>query len=274
MEYTKQTWKTGDIITEEKLNHIEDGIANSGYTITKGEDVVIFSGDVTTEGDQDDISSCELEIEPIGDAVPPKELSIRYDDVAYVTERQNIASGFYSYGAHMDEESKLPDFSEYPFCVILRSDGGFLATPIPGHHDIFIQYTEKNITPTEEFIEATQQAIDVKYDIKVALGDGGIIFNVNNTPQDIYELLSVGADGRAKIIDVGKYTMCYLDGTISSSDIEYVSNAQGFRFYSTPIIDNGTLTYKYILDVVREMTKAGYEYSFVLNKDYSNRHKG
>ena len=29
MSYEKQTWKTGDIITSEGLNHIEDGIANN-----------------------------------------------------------------------------------------------------------------------------------------------------------------------------------------------------------------------------------------------------
>ena len=28
MSYTKQTWQTGDIITADKLNHIEDGIGN------------------------------------------------------------------------------------------------------------------------------------------------------------------------------------------------------------------------------------------------------
>ena len=28
--YEKQTWKTGDVITEEKLNHMEDGIASGG----------------------------------------------------------------------------------------------------------------------------------------------------------------------------------------------------------------------------------------------------
>lgn len=30
MAYKKQTWATGDVITEEKLNHIEDGLANAG----------------------------------------------------------------------------------------------------------------------------------------------------------------------------------------------------------------------------------------------------
>lgn len=30
MSYTKQTWETGDVITDDKLNHMEDGIATGG----------------------------------------------------------------------------------------------------------------------------------------------------------------------------------------------------------------------------------------------------
>ena len=30
MAYEKQTWQTGDVITQEKLNHMEDGIAGAG----------------------------------------------------------------------------------------------------------------------------------------------------------------------------------------------------------------------------------------------------
>ena len=33
MAYEKQTWVTGEVITKEKLNHMEDGIANSGEAI-------------------------------------------------------------------------------------------------------------------------------------------------------------------------------------------------------------------------------------------------
>lgn len=33
MAYEKQTWATGDVITEEKLNHMEDGIASGGVMI-------------------------------------------------------------------------------------------------------------------------------------------------------------------------------------------------------------------------------------------------
>lgn len=30
MSYEKQTWETGEIITAEKLNHMENGIENAG----------------------------------------------------------------------------------------------------------------------------------------------------------------------------------------------------------------------------------------------------
>lgn len=30
MSYTKQTWTTGEVITEEKLNHMEEGIEDAG----------------------------------------------------------------------------------------------------------------------------------------------------------------------------------------------------------------------------------------------------
>lgn len=40
MSYEKQTWQTGDIVTAEKLNHIEDGIVSSGDVL-----VVTFTAD-------------------------------------------------------------------------------------------------------------------------------------------------------------------------------------------------------------------------------------
>lgn len=33
MSYTKQTWSNGDVITEAKLNHMEDGIASGANTL-------------------------------------------------------------------------------------------------------------------------------------------------------------------------------------------------------------------------------------------------
>ena len=36
MAYTKNTWTDGDIVTSEKLNHMEDGIANAGGVMVVG----------------------------------------------------------------------------------------------------------------------------------------------------------------------------------------------------------------------------------------------
>ena len=36
MAYTKNTWRTGDIVSSQKLNHMEDGIANAGGTLVIG----------------------------------------------------------------------------------------------------------------------------------------------------------------------------------------------------------------------------------------------
>lgn len=35
MAYEKQTWTTGEVITQEKLNHMEDGIASDGVEVIK-----------------------------------------------------------------------------------------------------------------------------------------------------------------------------------------------------------------------------------------------
>lgn len=39
MSYEKQTWATGDTITETKLNHMEDGIAGGGVLVVNGIEV-------------------------------------------------------------------------------------------------------------------------------------------------------------------------------------------------------------------------------------------
>lgn len=41
MSYEKQTWVTGDVVTADKLNHMEDGISNSGGGGTGGGDMFV-----------------------------------------------------------------------------------------------------------------------------------------------------------------------------------------------------------------------------------------
>lgn len=41
MAYTKNTWNTGDIVSSQKLNHMEDGIANAGALVVTENDTVL-----------------------------------------------------------------------------------------------------------------------------------------------------------------------------------------------------------------------------------------
>ena len=54
MSYEKQTWTTGDVITAEKLNHLEDGIESGGMMI-----VTITGND--TDGYTSDKTFAEIE---------------------------------------------------------------------------------------------------------------------------------------------------------------------------------------------------------------------
>lgn len=53
MGYEKQTWVNGEVITDNKLNHMEDGIANAGggdlfvVTVTPDSDWEVFTTDKT-----------------------------------------------------------------------------------------------------------------------------------------------------------------------------------------------------------------------------------
>lgn len=49
MAYTKQVWHTGDTITQEGLNHIEDGIASNDQSIASINSSITDLEDTITE---------------------------------------------------------------------------------------------------------------------------------------------------------------------------------------------------------------------------------
>lgn len=64
MAYTKNTWETGDIVSSQKLNHMEDGIANS-------ENVFIVGG-VTLGGEYELTGTLDKTWQQISDAIRSK----------------------------------------------------------------------------------------------------------------------------------------------------------------------------------------------------------
>lgn len=53
MSYEKQTWATGDVITAEKLNHMEDGIAGAESGGGGGESIHTLTATITNDTEYD-----------------------------------------------------------------------------------------------------------------------------------------------------------------------------------------------------------------------------
>ena len=52
MAYEKQTWTTGEVITQEKLNHMEDGIAEGGGVVVVNVTTTASEGGTVTTLDK------------------------------------------------------------------------------------------------------------------------------------------------------------------------------------------------------------------------------
>lgn len=168
MSYEKQTWASGDIITAEKLNHIEDGIEEPiGYAYSENENV-LFDETVTTRKSEY-TSYCEGEI-TYGLVIQSKFIRVIFDGKSYDLMMMSLASKTIGYG------SVYGDFSEIPFGITSNYiDGAWhntLMTAEEGTHSIKVSalYVQtKSVTPS--FYSASA----------IVIGDvvGAIIFPVH-----------------------------------------------------------------------------------------------
>lgn len=82
MSYEKQTWATGDIVTADKLNHMEDGIASGGscydaeFYVTVVDDAPVITTDATYS---------EF-VQKLTDGFPKVRCVIKFDDPVNVQE--------------------------------------------------------------------------------------------------------------------------------------------------------------------------------------------
>ena len=90
MSYTKQTWATGDVITANKMNHIEDGIADSD----SGSAQILFI----------DLDSLDMAIDENGDTT-------NYYEYDLSELKQYLTSGFIFGETQVDIYSYAPAIS-------------------------------------------------------------------------------------------------------------------------------------------------------------------
>lgn len=145
MSYTPTNWQTGDVVTAEKLNKLENGVA-SGGVYTESE-TVRFSGEVTTEN-AEGMGYADIECE-LSDA--PEQITVVFDGTEYTVSKSDIGGENFAYGG-IGETG--PDFSEYPFAIAVTKQ---TIGPITQWHTAF--YTE-TVSTHQVVIKADTKAVN------------------------------------------------------------------------------------------------------------------
>lgn len=141
MAYEKQTWECGDVISAEKMNHMEDGIADAGggdagYECSE-KPTEIINEEVTTTSTPYSYYMGTLSYSGLIDAPT---ISVSFDGQQY--ELPKVAfSGYNLYGG-----SEMGDFSNYPI-QIQASDGASAVfyTPNEGTYSVKVTVNEVSV---------------------------------------------------------------------------------------------------------------------------------
>lgn len=189
MAYTPINWQTGDTITAEKLNKMDNGW---GYGSTQ-----LFSETVTTEVDPeypDDPAAAQIAYSGTIDA---DTITVTFDNTEYECSRID-SNGSYFYGGF---STSGPDFTNYPF-FIFSGHINQLVTQTAGEHTVAASVS--SLQTSADFAAAVSMVSDSVLasvplrcvegvtsiiEAKNALNNGRLVYFT--APEDSYEGASV-----------------------------------------------------------------------------------
>lgn len=157
MAYNKYTWVDGELITAEKLNHMEDGIADAGgggevgYKCTETTEE-LFSETVTTEQNNGVVMANLF----YSERLTADELTVIFNGTQYVCPKI-ISYGAVYYGG-ANEEGDL-DFTNYPFCICSTSGSNVVATESPMTVTVGVSIPSSMVETTECFRRAVESVL-------------------------------------------------------------------------------------------------------------------
>lgn len=257
MAYEKQTWTTGEVITQEKLNHMEDGIEDgvNGYECTETSEE-LFEETVKTGGG----SPAHL---TYSTPITATYLRVTFDGTVYTCPRIDIV-GYVYYGGY----NGRPDYSEFPFAIQSSNDGNnFIFTNEAGEHTVKAEATDLSVSFTPCF----KTAVDAAYDgLEVfTIRQTGVdeddkpTFNVNFN--DCPQLANAFTNGkllvRMKIRAIPQFI--WIDDILFSSSWE-AGNTYSFYGHSVDVWDaNGGI---YVRTITLEINSFGTTFEITQKK--------
>ena len=166
MAYEKQTWTTGEVITQEKLNHMEQGIEDgvNGYECIETSEELFEETVETGEGSPAHLT--------YSTPITATSLKVTFDGTVYTCPRIDMA-GYVFYGGC----NGGPDYSEFPFMIQSSNDGNnFIFTKEAGEHTVKAVATDLSASFTPCFKTAVEAAYD-----------GLEVFTIKQTGTDEYD---------------------------------------------------------------------------------------
>lgn len=137
MSYTPINWQTGDTITAEKMNKMDNGWSVSSGVTTLCDETVI--PDIIED---DGVYGAELSIS----SITAPTITVTYDNTPYQCAR-DVQGG---YGDEPDGT-----FSDYPFRIW---DDGYIITQTGGAHTVKIEAVVTSVETSPQFAEAVANA--------------------------------------------------------------------------------------------------------------------
>lgn len=206
MAYTPIGWQTGDTITAEKMNKMDNGW---GFSNTQ-----LFSETVTTE-EFDGLYLAELSYTG---AIDYDSITVTFNGTDYVCNR-NVEGNYSIYG---DVGPDGPDFTDYPF--VLESGGGTNTI-----------YTESIGTYT---MSASADAIEVSDNFSGAVAIASPLFQITlekTTWQQAYDAMASG-----KIA----YYVIEVDGSVEqyiATNATYNTDTEQYEIYAVSAAASDTI---------------------------------
>lgn len=146
MAYTPINWQTGDTITAEKMNKMDNG-----WGIQQAQ---LFSESATTVDTGSGFASCEL---AYGSLIDAPTITVTFNNTDYTVNRGDMGGRYY-YG---EIGTGGPSFVNYPFFIDSADEGGVfnsLYTASAGTYAVSV--STEGVQTSSNFSEAVNQCVD------------------------------------------------------------------------------------------------------------------
>ena len=204
MAYVPHVWECGEIVTDGKMNNLEEGVQQALDCCGQGGGdcgfscdntyATIFDGSITSEENQyvqghpiyDTIAG--LDVSMFGD-----EIRVTYDGTVYNCPL-NTSQGSWFYGATLNADFAQTDWSQYPFNIFIYLGNTIVSTQTEGNHTLKIEAVILSAVTTECFDTAVRQSS--RYVVKIA---DFLNPSIDESYSEIMDAITSGKDVYAEV---------------------------------------------------------------------------